>query len=97
MPTKVKSYKIIFDDSPKDGSSTQLVEIAELENNPRKLKRGLHILIKENRYVKTKKYGFTFYTPSYKGIRAIIDGMVEIYGKEEVERELGIKIGGNEK
>lgn len=40
----------------------------------------------------SRKYGALNYEPSYKGLRALIDGMVEIYGKEEVEKELGIKI-----
>ena len=54
--------------------------------------RSLHLLIKVNRYVKTSKFGFVFYTPSYKGLKAMIDGMIEIYGKAEVEKELGIEI-----
>ena len=39
-----------------------------------------------------RRWGFTLYVPSYKGIRTIIQGLVEINGKEEVERELGIEI-----
>ena len=36
--------------------------------------------------------GYTHYVPSWKGLEVIIDGLVEIYGKEEVEKELGIEI-----
>ena len=38
-----------------------------------------------------------WYIPSYDELKTIIDYLVKIDGKEEVERELGIKIGGNEK
>jgi hypothetical protein len=42
----------------------------------------------------SNKYGFSSYAPSYKGLRALMDCLVEVHGKAEVERELNIKIGG---
>ena len=45
-----------------------------------------------------KGWGFTLHIPSYEGLKVILQGLVDINGKEEVERELGIKIiGGEEK
>jgi hypothetical protein len=97
--TKIKNPKTIFDDSPQSGASTNLIQICDIEDHTRQpaLRKGLHLLVKENRHVKTKEFGWTFYTPSYGGLRAMIDGMVEIYGIVEVERELGIKIKGGER
>ena len=45
-----------------------------------------------------RKWGFTRHIPSYEGLKVILQGLVDINGKEEVERELGIRIlGGEEK
>ena len=39
---------------------------------------------------------FAHYVPSWEALKAINHGLVEIYGTEEVEKELNIKIGGEE-
>ena len=87
---KVKSYRTIYNDSPPHGYTKIEIQIAELENSRVRKNKGMHII----KYMSKKErgYGFTIYPPSYKGLRAMIDGMVEIYGKSEVEKELGIKI-----
>ena len=40
----------------------------------------------------SNKYGASSWAPSHKGLRALIDGFVSVYGKTKVEKELGIKI-----
>ena len=92
MGTRIKSYKTIYDDSTKERANIRLIQIAEITGNPKGITKGLHVLIEDKLKPYMKKMRFTFYTPSYKGLRAMIDGMVEIYGKTEVERELNIKI-----
>ena len=39
-----------------------------------------------------KEHGVFMFSPSYESIRSEIEGLVEIYGKAEVEKELGVKI-----
>ena len=43
----------------------------------------------ESRYVR--------YSPTYKHVKAIIEGLVKLNGKEEVEKELGVKICQNKR
>ena len=46
-----------------------------------------------------EKYGvcYTFFHPKWNELKGMIDGLVEIYGKSEVEKKLGIKINGKVK
>ena len=41
---------------------------------------------------KEKDWGFTLYQPSYESMKTEIKAMVKLYGRKEVERELGIFI-----
>ena len=50
----------------------------------------LHVFIPIAKHEKGR--GYAHYLPSWKGLRAMIDGLIEIYNKAEVEKELGIKI-----
>ena len=92
--------KKIFEEEMNGGLGKRKVEVYCTENEytshkQKKVKyAGLNIFFT----LLPREKIFCFFPPSYKLIQAIIQGLVEIHGKEEVERELGIRIlGGEEK
>lgn len=69
-----------FDYAPESG-----IEIATYQDGTRAV--NIHSKLTE----RNKHVGSVTIPLSYKAIKAIVDGLVELYGKEEVYLELGIK------
>ena len=86
MRGKRVKWKTIYEDKSEYNFVIPQVQIAEREDKTLTLQLYMPI-IGINR-----KHNAVSYEPSWEGIRAIIEGMIEIYGKFEVERELNIKI-----
>ena len=85
-------WKTLFVDKTKGKLTDQKIQIVTREDGTKTLQVFLPI------HPISMRYKCVNYEPSYLGLKMLIFGMVEIYGKEEVERELGIRIlGGEEK
>ena len=91
--------KKIFEEEMNGGLGKRKVEVYFTENEYTSQKQnkvkypGLNIFFT----LLPREKIFCFFPPSYKLIKAIIQGLAEIHGKEEVERELGIRILGGDK
>jgi hypothetical protein len=86
--------------SKKHGKITSYVDLYYEEKSKIKVQRAEYEDGSSAINIKTKltpnncKRGMELISLSYDGLRAVIEGLIGIYGKPEVERELGIKIGG---
>ena len=83
---RLKKWKTIFVDSPSKTSSLVQIQIAERVTGAKLVQ--VYIPINEIDI----RYKAVWYLPSYKGLKKIIEGLIEVEGKEKVEKELGMKI-----
>lgn len=82
------SWKDLYIDKTPGKLTEQKIQLCLREDGT----KTLHVYLPIHEI--SRKHNAVNYEPSYKGIRTLIDGMVEIYGKKEVERELNISILG---
>ena len=69
------------------------------ENDGKQYKKNKHknVCFRISLTERDKQFGHTAIFPKYNELQVMIESLAEIHGKEEVERELGIRILGGDK
>ena len=83
---RLKKWNTYFIDAPSVNSNKVCIQEAERVTGAKLIQ--VYIPINDIDI----RYKAVWYLPSYKGIRAIISGLVKLEGKTKVEKELGIEI-----
>lgn len=93
MRENTMSYKTLYEELWETEGEKGYTRIQRIFGE--KVRKDKGLVLRQSLTKENKKYDAVVIFPSYRGLKAMIDGLVDIYSKEEVERELGIKIGGD--
>lgn len=85
---RIKKYNTLYEE--KDNENLVTVKIQQTERASGR--KAIQIFIPLTDI--NKEHNAVSVVPTYKELIHILTGLVELNGKEEVERELGIKMGG---
>lgn len=86
--SRIEKYKTIFEENPR-GSK---IEIQRSVGTREGREKTDFVQVIKWITPKERKWGFVMYCPTFEGMSVILRELVDIHGKPEVEKELGIKI-----